>query len=378
MYQIAMSFSLAAVLLAAGMAGTKAVSLSSSKAQGNTSIGDGGPATEATLIRPGGLAIDSRGRLYISEWDGNRIRRVDLQTGIITTFAGTGERDFGGDGSPATAAQLNGPLGLEFDGADNLYIADVRNQRIRRVDGRTGIITTIAGNGEKGFGGDGGPATSASMSDPYYLTADTAGNVYVTDTNNDRIRRIDVRTGVITTVAGSGVRGFSGDGGLATRAEFYRPHVVEIDPDGNLVIGDSFNQRIRRVDAKTGIVRTIAGNGELGSSGDGGPATEASFSYFGDIVFDPSGVLLVSGLHSNRVRRIDLRTGIIHALAGAGGEESFGGDGGPALGAKFNRIGGLAVDEIGNLYIADSRNNRVRRVDARTGIVTTIAGIGTN
>lgn len=337
------------------------------------SFADNTKATEAALNRPNGLAFDPEGFLYISEWMGNRVRRLDLRTGLLTPIAGTGEEGFAGDGGPATSAELWRPSTLELDAAGNLYIADVRNYRVRRVDHRTGMITTVAGTGEEGFSGDGGPATQASLNRPYGITIDAKGNLYIADSNNHRIRRVDGGTGIITAVAGTGEKGFSGDKGPATQAALNGPHVVELDRAGNLIIGDSSNQRIRRVDAETGIIQTIAGTGERGTSGDGGPATEAMFSYFGDIYADSSRHMILTDMLGRRIRQINTRTGIIHAHAGTG-EEGFDGDGTAARQAKFTELFGIAMDGERNLYVADAQNHRVRRIDWHTGVITTIAG----
>ncbi|HJU64200.1 MAG TPA: hypothetical protein VJ596_00925, partial [Gemmatimonadaceae bacterium] len=236
------------------------------------SLGDGGPALRARLVTPVGLARDAQGNLYIAERGAHRIRRVAARTGIITTYAGTGKAGYSGDGGPASRATLTQPDEIVVDGAGNLIIADVFNDRVRRVDARTGIITTIAGTGTSGFSGDGGPATSAQLDGPFGLALDSRGNLYVADTENQRIRRIDARTGIITTVAGNGVWDYGGDGGPALQASFARPHRLLADGDTALLIGDSFNLRIRRLDLGTGIIRRVAGTGERGSGGDGGPA----------------------------------------------------------------------------------------------------------
>ena len=328
--------------------------------------GDGGPAVEAWLDDPRGVAVDLAGNLYIADTYNHRVRRVDA-TGTITTIAGTGEYGFGGDGGPASQAQLAFPDDVAADRAGNVYIADTYNHRIRKVDA-TGTITTIAGSGERGFSGDGGPASQAQLSEPGGIALDEAGNVYIADTYNHRIRKVDA-TGTITTIAGSGERGFSGDGGPASQAQLSAPFDVAADGSGNVYFADYTNHRIRKVDA-AGTITTFAGTGETGFSPDEGPAVEASLGYPRGVAVDGAGNVYISpgGLGIGKVDS----TGTITTIAGTGGY-GFGGDGGPASQARFHYPAGIAVDVAGNLYIADSGNHRIRKVDA-TGTITTIAG----
>ena len=317
--------------------------------------GDGGPATEAHLLHPVGLAVDGSGNLYVADSSNQRIRRIDPE-GVIATIAGRGEWGHGGelgDGGPATEAYLN-PIALAVDGSGNLYVAERSNHRIRWIDPE-GVITTIAGTGKRGFGGDGGPATEAQLNFPTGLAVDGSGNLYVADQTNHRIRRIDPE-GVITTFAGTGDRGFGGDGGPATEARFNLPYGLAVDGSGNLYVADRYNQRIRRIDPE-GVITTIAGTGDWGFSGDGGPATDAQLSYPTELAVDGSGYLYVVDNSNHRVRRIDPE-GIITTIAG--GDPGFGGDGGPATDAHLNNPYGLAVDGSGNLYVADHNNQRVR------------------
>ena len=336
--------------------------------------GDGEPATQAGLSYPSGVFADGAGNLYIADTLNARIRRVDATTGVITTVAGNGEQDFSGDGGPATQAGLSSPFELFVDGAGSLFIADYGNHRIRRVDATTGVITTVAGNGEPGFLGDGGPATQARLSYPLGLFVDGAGDLYIADTGNRRIRRVDATTGVITTVAGHGEFDFSGDGGGATQARLSYPEGVFVDGAGDLYIADTLNARIRRVDATTGVITTVAGNGEFGFSGDGGPATQAGF-YPKGLFVDGAGDLYIADYGNHRIRRVDATTGVITTVAGHG-EDDFSGDGGPAPQARLARPSGVFVDGVGDLFIADSGNARIRRVDATTGVITTVAGNG--
>lgn len=335
--------------------------------------GDGGPALEATLEWPSGVAIDSSGNVFIAERRGNRIRKVDARTGIITTIAGTGTRGFSGDGGPASEATLSIPELIALDAAGNLFITDRGNARVRRIDTRTGRITTVAGNGEPGYAGDGGPATEARLSYPFGVIADTAGNLFIADTENHVIRRVDATTGRITTVAGNGEPGFAGDNGPAVQARLQRPHNLTLDRDGNLLIGDSENQRIRRVDRHSGRISTLYGNGAQGVSDDGIPAREASFAYFGSLVVDADGNLLIAGWVDNRIRRIDTATGILSTIAGTG-EAGFSGNGGPAVSARIHGPYGMALDTGGNVYVAEAENGCVRRIDAVTGTIATFAG----
>ena len=296
---------------------------------------------------PTALAVDGSGNLYVADPRNHRIRRIDAE-GVITTIAGTGERGFGGDGGPATEAQFDYPTGLAVDGSGNLYVADPRNHRIRRIDAE-GVITTIAGTGERGFGGDGGPATEAQLNFSWQLALDGSGNLFVADYGNHRIRRIDAE-GVITTIAGTGERGFGGDGGPATEAQLNFPEGLAVDGSGNLYVADSLNYRIRRIDAE-GVITTIAGTGGRGFSGDGGPAAEAQFAYPSGLALDGSGNLYVAVPSNHRIRRIDAE-GVITTIAGSGPPAVFNGgysgDGGPAAEAQFahpTRAGGGRVGQ---------------------------------
>ena len=329
--------------------------------------GDGGPATAAQLSFPAGVALDGTGNLYIADLGNRRIRKVDA-AGVISTVAGDGTQGFGGDGGPATAAQLSFPIDVALDGADNLYIVDGSNQRIRKVDA-AGVISTVAGDGTQGFGGDGGPATAAQLDTPRGVAPDGAGNLYIADGGNRRIRKVD-SAGAISTVAGGGP---IGDGGAAVAAQLDFPNGVAPDGAGNLYIADTFNHRIRKVDA-AGVISTVAGDGTRGSGGDGGAAVAAQLFSPNGVAPDGAGNLYIADTANSRIRKVGA-AGAISTVAGDGTRGS-GGDGGPAVAAQLSSPRALALDEAGNLYIADSSNSRIRKVDA-AGVISTVAGDGT-
>jgi uncharacterized protein (TIGR03437 family) len=320
--------------------------------------GDDGPATSASLFYPEGVAADASGNLFIADTNNHRIRKVSA-SGIITTFAGNGTAGFSGDGGPATSAEMFEPIGVAMDASGNLFIVDDDDNRIRKVSA-SGIITTVAGNGTAGFSGDGGPATSASLSYPTGVAMDASGNLFIADYGNNRIREVSA-SGIITTVVGDGTQGSSGDGGPATSASLYYPYAVAVSSSG-LFIGEQFNSRIRKVSA-SGIITTVAGNGTPGFSGDGGPATSASLSggYWG-LALDVAGNLFIADYGNNRIRKVSA-SGIITTVAG-NGTPGFSGDGGPATLASLWGPDGVAVNASGNLFIVDNRNDRIREVSA--------------
>ncbi len=331
--------------------------------------GDNGPATAAQLSLPESLAIDAGGNIYIADTGNNRIRKVSPQ-GIISTVAGS---DTGaGDNGPAVNALLFQPSGLAFDSSGNLYIADTMNNRIRRVS-PDGNIITVAGSGSAGYSGDNGFAVRAQLNHPEGLFVDRAGNLYIADTGNHTIRR--VAGSLITTVAGNGAAGNSGDGGPATAAMLFGPAAVAVDRNGNLFVADTGNNRIRIVDP-TGKIDAYAGDptGLPGSSGDNGPARSATLDTPRGLALDSAGVLYVSDYFNNRIRRIVPGTNVISNYAGTG-VGSFGGDGGPAVQAQLHLPAGIVFDQNQNLYIADLLNNRIRVVGAN-GIIQTVAGSG--
>lgn len=384
--------------------------------------GDGGPAIQAKFVRIEGIAIDGQGNLLITDSFAHRVRRVDSKTGIITTIAGVGTRNgipvFDGDGGPATNANLDRPSAVAIDSFGNILIADTDNRRIRRIDAQTGIISTIAGNGTFEFGGDGGPALMAGLSVPINITVDGLSNLYITDPFQSRIRRVNTSTGIITTVAGNGTPANQGDFGPATSSVLYTSAVVK-DTSGNIFLADKLlsNQRLRRVDAVTGIIQPfsavtleipnclaidasgnllssdstygrivkidaqtqaitpVAGTGIGGFSGDGGAAVQAQVLLPSSLVFDQAGNLFIADQGNGRVRRVDAQTRIISTIAGAKSGQA-GVDGIPAIRAKLF-VSFIATDPSGNLYLVDD-GTKIRRVDGKTGIITTVAGTGCN
>ena len=332
--------------------------------------GDGGLATSASLYYPFGVAVDAAGNLYIADESNHLIRKV-TPAGIISTVAGNGFGGFSGDGGAATSARLGLPTGVTVDAAGNLYIADESNQRIRKVT-PAGVISTVAGNGVAGFGGDGGLATSASLYGPFSVSVDAAGNLYIADYFNQRIRKV-TPAGVISTVAGNGIAGFSGDGGLATSAVLQNPYGVSVDAAGNLYIADYDNQRIRKV-TPAGVISTVAGNGIAGFGGDGGLATSASLYYPSGVSVDAAGNLYIADRHDQRIRKVT-PAGVISTVAGSG-VAGFGGDGGLATSASLYYPSGVSVDAAGNLYIGDQSNQRIRRVRDTTYTLAPAAYFG--
>ncbi len=343
----------------------------STLAGGGTSgiqLGDNGAAGSAQLNIPFGIAVDSSGNVYFADSNDNRIRKVS--SGVITTVAGNGTAGFGGDTGLAASAQLNAPQGVAADSAGNLYIADTANNRVRKVS--SGVITTVAGNGVAGFSGDSGLATGASLNRPSGIALDSAGNIYIADTGNSRIRKVS--SGVITTLAGNGPpAGFSGDGGAATSASLDQPAGVTVDSSGNVYIADTGNSRVREV--SSGVITTLSGTGTPGFSGDGGPAASAQLAGPSGVAVDSAGYLYIADSGNARIRRVS--GGVIATLTG-NGVPTFGGDNGPATGGELAYPQGVAVNSAGNIYIGDSNNNRIRLLSPGTMPSITPGGIVPN
>jgi sugar lactone lactonase YvrE len=377
--------------------------------------GDGGPACAASLNEPKNLAVDQAGSVYIADSENHVIRRVDLAAGLISTIAGRQEasmaqappapresepsdddplggpthadaqrftqlRDlsgtvrfltgssvmaqrFGGDGGPAVAAFLNFPGALAVDDERNLYIADTMNHRVRKVTASTGDITTIAGTGQHRFSGDNGPAVAAALHDPTALALDGAGSLYIADQGNHRVRRVDLATGVITTVAGVGESMYNGDDLPAHEAGLAGPSGLACSGDGILYVADTFNNRIRRVDLKTGLIASVAGDGhEYRYLSDAeGPSMSLSRPY--GIAITPDGDLLITDSDNHLIRRWERRSRRIVRVAGSGTSQ-YSGDGGVPLETSLNYPFGIAVDAYGNIFIADTFNHRIRMIAA--------------
>jgi sugar lactone lactonase YvrE len=345
-------------------------------AHGVNSCGDGGPATSALLNLPQAIAIDGGGNIFIADSVDNKIRRVDASTGIITTVVGDGNAcpnpsSDCGDGGAATAAQLNLPEGIAVDAAGNLYVSDTLDQRVRIVSG--GVINAFAGNG--GFCqnptttcGDGHAATLAHLHKPQQVALDAAGNLYIADTADHKVRKVGT-TGTITLFAGLGVQGFGGDSGPATGAVLDLPVGVSADGSGNVLISDTGNQRVRMV-SSTGVISTLAGGG---TGGDGGAATSATLAGPYTVSGDSAGNLYIADTGNNRIRKVV--NGIVTTVAG-NGSSGYSGDNGSALTAMLNAPTSVAVDSQGNIFFSDTGNLVVRRVDAGTHLITTYAGSG--
>ncbi|MGA3213617.1 MAG: hypothetical protein ABSD20_20120, partial [Terriglobales bacterium] len=330
--------------------------------------GDGGPAISAEMNNPYGVALDGGDDLYLVDNQNCVVRVVSALTSTITTVAGVDPNPsthcgYSGDGGAATSAELNLPQGIAVDKAGNIYIADTVNQRIRKVTASTGIITTVAGNGSEGFSGDDGPATSAELNFPGGVAVNSAGDLFIADTTNQRIRVVGT-AGIISTYAGNGTRGFGGDGGPATSAELYNPGGVSLKPN-TVLIADTGNQRIRAVNASSGDIGTVAGNGTAGYGGDGGPATSAELNYPYSVSVDVEGNIYVADHFNQRVREVIVATSSISTVAG-NGTGGYGGDGGPATSAELNQPDGVIVDLNNNIFIADTSNNRIRKVVSST------------
>ena len=397
------------IIYAADLENNRVLRIDRNGASATVGGGDAGAHPPGALAWS--VAVDSAGAVYIADAGAHRVRKVDAN-GVETTVAGTGTAGFSGDGGPATSAMLSFPSGVAVDAAGVLYIADLQNVRIRRVD-KNGVISTVAGNGRPGFGGDGGPATRARLSTPHRVAVDRSGALYVADVGNHRIRKVDTR-GTITTVAGNGRAGFRGDGGPATRASLDEPSDVAVSDQGTLYIADPNNSRVRAV-APNGVITTVAGGSDDEFTWDGGPATNAllNLGYLhSGIALDSAGALYITE-EFGEVRKIH-RTGIITSVAHVPDVRSFSGlavdmagavyvasdarirkidaqgtitpvagngtflargDGGPATSAGMT-ISGITVDRTGALFVVDGGNNRVRRIDAN-GIITTVAGNGT-
>jgi len=331
--------------------------------------GDGGPATHASLQFPQGVAVDAAGNVYFSDGWNHRIRKVTTD-GLIRTIAGTGNYAFGGDNGIGTSASVAIPQGVAVDSVGNVYIADMGNSRVRRVT-PTGIITTIAGTGNFAFSGDGGRATSAAIGEVRSVAVDPAGNVYLSDSRNHRIRKIDT-SGIITTIAGIGSAGFSGDGGAAVRANLNGPRGLSLDAAGNLYFADYSNNRIRLV-SRTGNISTLAGSWLFSFTGDGGPATEALLANPSGTVVDPEGNILIADTENRRIRVIST-SGKIDTIAGSGKYRNSG-DEGPAVSASLHNISGLGTDRAGNILISDYHSANVRMITT-DGIIHHVAGSG--
>jgi streptogramin lyase len=297
-----------------------------------------------------------------------------LTAGIITTVAGTGVLGYQGDGDLAVKARLNNPYFCVFDREGHLLFADTDNEVVRRIDRKTGRIATVVGCGKKGFSGDKGRALGATFSNLVAIAVDANGDIYLVDRLNCRVRKYSAETKMVTTVAGDGTKAYGGDGGQGTQAQLKEPHDCVLDGKGGLLICDVADSRVRRLDLKTGIITTFAGTGVKRSEGNGGPAREAGFAGSRAIALDPrNGDVYICEREGNTIRRVDGRTKTVTHFAGTG-KKGYEGDGSPATEATFNGPKGLYCDREGNLFVVDTENHAIRRIDGNSGIVTTVAG----
>ncbi|MFZ2276379.1 MAG: hypothetical protein WAW39_01220 [Prosthecobacter sp.] len=292
----------------------------------------------------------------------------------ISTFAGNGTQGGSGDGGPATAAQIDNPFGVTRGPDGAIWFCEYTGQRIRRV-APDGTISTIAGTGKKGYSGDGGHALEATFNLPHELRFDAQGDLYVVDMSNHVVRKIDMKTKMITTFAGTGVAGYSGDGDLAVKAQFKQPHSIQFGPDGSLYVCDIGNNVIRKIDMKTGVISTFAGTGKPGATPDGAPIAGTPLKGPRSLDFDKMGNLWLVTREGNQVFKFDLKAGTIHHMAGTGAK-GFSGNGGPAKLATLSGPKGVAIDAAGNAWLADTESHSVRMIDAKTGNLELIAGTG--
>lgn len=365
MFRCALTAFLLIVLLAGVTAAGDAPTMTTLAGTGTAGFtGDGEPAAKATLNQPFHCELDGKGGLYVAEAFNHCIRKVDLKSGKISTVAGNGKKGYSGDGAAATQATMNEPYAVVVDAEDNLYIVDRLNAVIRKVDGKTGTISTFAGNGKKGYAGDGGPAAEAMLREPNDCCLDGKGGLLIADVGDWRIRRVDLKTGMISTFAGTGKPAGKGpyqrgDGGPAAKAVVVGARAVCVDGGGNTYICEREGNSIRKVDAK-GVITTVAGTGKSGSGGDGGPALKAEFKGPKGIRCDMQGNIYIVDTENHSIRKVDVKSGIVTTVAG--GQKGSGGDGGPATKAGMDRPHGCIIDVAGTIYIADSNNHRVRMV----------------
>jgi DNA-binding beta-propeller fold protein YncE len=323
--------------------------------------GDGGPAGRALLNGPFDIGFDTAGNLYFSDTFNHRIRRVDARSGLISTVAGNGEAGYRGDGGAATLASLNEPYGVAVDRDGNIYVADRHNHCVRRIDGASGIVTTVAGTGNAGFGGDGGPAAQAGLVEPNGLGFDPGERrLFIADVADNRVRVVDLARGTIATFAGTGEAAHSGDGGPANLAGVWGARAVKIAADGRVYILERQGSSLRAIDSTSGVITTVAGTGARGYAGDGGPARAAVFDAPKEMTIDPEGDVLIVDTENHAIRRVDFKKDRVETIAG--GHKGTDGDAGPATQAGLGRPHGVAVGPDGALYIGDTENHRIRKL----------------
>ncbi len=324
--------------------------------------GDTGPAAEINVGQPFGVEVGPDGALYITEVLNHRVLRLDRKSGQITTVAGCGRKGYSGDGGPATKAELNEPYELRFDAAGNMFFVEMQNHLVRRVDTKTGTISTVAGTGVAGFGGDGGPASKAQFRQPHSIALDGHGGLYIADIGNHRIRRVDLKTGLIESIAGSEVKKLPTDGQIAKGTPVLGPRALFIDGQ-TMWVALREGHSVWRIELDEGKWQHVAGTGKRGFTGDGGPAKDATFDGPKGIAVGPDKNVYVVDTENHTIRKIDNKSGLISTVAGVGPKSGgFSGDGSPATQARMDRPHGICVDSTGEIYIGDTLNHRVRRV----------------
>ena len=359
MYPISLKLQWVSLTLLLGIQGSSAERIL--LVAGGGEGGDGLPAAQAKLNGPFGVDFDRAGNMFIAEMPGERVRKVD-RNGLITTIAGTGVKGETGDNGSAVRAQFSSIHNLAVAPNDDIFLADTGNNRIRKVDAKSGVVSTIAGTGEKGFSGDGGPALKAQFGGIYCVSLDPQGeSIYAVDLDNRRIRVVSLKTGLVRTVAGNGQKGVPEDGAEALKAPLVDPRAVIADAKGNVYILERSGHALRVVDGH-GKIRTVVGTGQKGASGDGGDARQATLNGPKHLCFDREGNILIADTENHLIRKYVLRDGRIVRVAG-NGQKGVKGLGGPPLEAELNQPHGVYVHPSGTLYISDSSNNRVLKIE---------------